>query len=187
MIHHVYSIKSQNVTLPQDPGYLIFSALCDRLPWLHDHHDIQIEPLDGVRENGSLKLFHDSSLRIRGLTDLQASSIDNLWLSVQDNILLLEKGYKKKIKSSSTLASRLVIFNDFDLIKFLQRLNQNLKGVSCAFSIGKTTRDILVKNKKLVGYSVHLTNLSIEDAEKLLETGIGRCRHFGCGIFQPID
>jgi CRISPR-associated endonuclease/helicase Cas3 len=46
-------------------------------------------------------------------------------------------------------------------------------------------RVIHIKQQTIVGYAVHVSNLTEEHSLRLQEFGIGGRRRLGCGIFNP--
>lgn len=187
--------------LPVNNGYLIFAAICTVL-------DDRLPPGVGLFSVGS-KLYDGEHLYLRGdavlrfrLTQPELPSVLQLagkGIDVGGCSVLIGTSSIRVAPSSPTLYSRLVTFkNAMDEGSILQHAMGALKdlGITAEVSlpgnrrgqyVGLPQRRIVkIRNDKVVGYGLTISNLNPGDAQKLLVHGMGGRRHMGCGIFEAV-
>lgn len=110
---------------------------------------------------------------------------------VEINGIRLMIGTKKLafLKKVSCLRARMVTFKScLDKEDFTRKVIQDLseKEIKAQVRIEKI-KTLFIKNKKIVGFSVILNNLSPEDSLKIQSLGMGGRVHMGCGFFVPFN
>jgi len=173
-------------TIPQDHGYRILSGLSLRSPFLHGG-GVQIAPLGGKRVQGgkSLQLHEGSRLRIRGITREQAHQIMSLgafWCG--DEMISVGPAHRKILRPSGKLSTRLLVLKDtVDETTFIEALKCKLPSTAIV-ELGRR-RALKMKSHHYLGYSVRILGLTAEESLCIQETGLGKFRSMGCGVFQP--
>lgn len=192
----------QGNKLPADHGYLLYSAISQLKPELHDLPDnekwLGVELISGIPfEKGLIVLpTRGAVLRLRLPADKfgEVICLAGKRLEIEGYTIRLGIPTARPLQPASTLYSRIVTFkNSLDTAKFLETANRDLleKGITAELEIPKETysrhrRIITIKGKKIVGFSLVAHGLNDEDSLKLQSHGIGGRRSMGCGIFNPI-
>ncbi len=188
--------------LPADHGYLLYSAISQLKPELHDLPDdekwLGVELISGIPfEKGLIVLPNrGATLRLRIPADKfgEVICLAGKQLDIEGHKIRLGIPTARPLQPSSTLYARIVTFkNSLEVPKFLETANRDLteKEITAELEIPKETysrhrRIITIKGKKIVGFSLIAHGLNDEDSLKLQSTGIGGRRSMGCGIFNPI-
>jgi len=178
-------------TIPLDHGYRVFGALCKTLGNLHNVEWLAVHPIRGTfLDSKTLRLEpHKAELRLR----VTASKIPNVirlagkTLDVAGNRVSVGVPSVYALMPAETLVSRLVVIkNAMDEESFHTAAQTKLQelGVSCNVEIGRS-RIITISQKKVLGFSTVLTNLSLEDSLKVQTHGLGGRQRMGCGVFLP--
>jgi len=177
-------VLTPGVSLPQENGYLVLSALSRRLPFLHDQGGIQIAPVRGTRRRDhSIRTDYKSRLHIRGITPEQAAQVSGTWVTALGGPLGILEYQEVPLRPSPYLASRLVIFEDIvDRDEFMQEMARVVPGAE--IQIGRR-RTLCLKGKRYLGYAVHLNGLTAEASVRVQREGIGKYTSMGCGVFYP--
>jgi CRISPR-associated protein Cas6 len=187
--------------LPSDHGYGLYAALARVLPQLHeDTCAIRIAPIRGsYTGNGSLKLDpRFSRLRLR----LDADQIPLLLALAGKNIDVDGHGLRlgvpqvRSLVPAPNLVARLVTIKGFtEPGPFLDAARRQLDAlrVSNQAAIpqvlegpraGQPRRRIVrVKDKRVVGFPVIVSELTAEESIRLQESGLGGRGKMGCGFF----
>ena len=188
----------QGNKLPADHGYLLYSAISQIKPELHETNWLGIELISGVPfEKGFIVLPNrGAALRLRIPADKfgEVICLAGKQFDIEGHKIRLGIPTARPLLPASTLYARIVTFkNSLEVPKFLETANRDLteKGISAELEIPKETysrhrRIITIKGKKIVGFSLIAHGLNNEDSLKLQSTGIGGRRSMGCGIFNPI-
>lgn len=184
--------------LPADHGYLLYSAISQIKPELHEKKWLGIEKISGVPfDKGIITLpTRGACLKMR----LPADKFGEVFALAGKQIEI--EGYKirlgipvaRPIQPSPSLYSIIVTFkNSLTVEKFLETAAREFaeKEITANLEIPKEThsrhrRIITIKGKKVVGFSLIAHDLNDEDSLKLQSLGIGGRRSMGCGIFNPI-
>ncbi|HEY0429479.1 MAG TPA: type I-MYXAN CRISPR-associated protein Cas6/Cmx6 [Pyrinomonadaceae bacterium] len=189
--------------LPADHGYLLYSAISQLKPDLHNLPDdekwLGIELISGVPfDKGVIALpTRGANLRLRIPADKFGKVMDlsGKHLDIEGHKIRLGIGYAYPIQPASALYARIVTFrNSLTVEKFLETANRDLTEkleIKAKLEIPKEThsrhrRIITIKGKKVVGFSLITRDLTDEDSLKLMSEGLGGRRAMGCGIFNPI-
>ncbi|CAN5488823.1 type I-MYXAN CRISPR-associated protein Cas6/Cmx6 [soil metagenome] len=200
-------------SVPSDHGYLLYSSLSRLRQSLHAAEWLGIHPISGIPAgDGSLKLSPSSRLRFRlpieYLPELIPLAGKRLVLALNDRISAVRIGLPEiqPLKPGAELFSRCVTIKlsatekgdrapDREL--FLAAVHAKLQRLGIAGKVSiddeldsrgheRSRRVIHIKQKTVVGYSVHITELSEKDSLQLQEVGIGGRRRMGCGVFVPV-
>lgn len=187
----------QGEILPADHGYLLYSAISQLKPELHETGWLGIEMISGIPfDKGLIALPRNAALRLR----IPANKFGELIplagkrLEIDGHIIHLGIPTARPIVSSAELYSRIVTIRGFmEVPEFLQAANRQLSDLEINAELelpkedrSRSRRIITVKDKKIVGFSLVARGLKDEDSIKLQSYGIGGRRAMGCGIFNPI-
>jgi CRISPR-associated protein Cas6 len=202
MIELQFPVAGQS--LPADHGYLLYSALSGFLPLLHgDGERIAVGPITGQwNGNGTLALSsRRSRLRIR-LPAEQIASVLPLAgkaLDVGGHRVRLGVPTVQQLVPSPTLAAKMVTIKGFMAPEeFLAAAGRQLDELGIRGKLGipvhhgaprvnEPRRKVMrIREKKVVGFPLHATELSAEDSLRLQEHGLGGRRKMGCGFFAPL-
>jgi CRISPR-associated protein Cas6 len=178
--------------LPVDHGYLLYSALCHKLPELHELNQIAVHPLRGQYiGNRQMQVTDLTRLTLRTVTDLIPTLIrlTGKELTVSNRTLRIGVPQVQAILPVESLRSRLVTTkNGEDVERFQTELRRQLSAMKVseeALLTVKHRRTLRIRDKEIVGHEVHLERLLSADSLVVQETGLGGRRHMGCGIFVP--
>ena len=95
----------------------------------------------------------------------------------------------KKVRSSKLLFSPIVVIKGkMSLEEISNSIKQQIGDmeINASFKVEKR-RIIIVRDKKIIGYSFLIGDLSEKDSIRLQENGIGGRLHFGAGFLKPIQ
>lgn len=188
----------QGRTLPADHGYLLYSAISQIRPELHEKEWLGIEMISGMpSDRGKISLpVRGGGLNFRIPADKFGEIIPlaGKRLDVDGHSIRLGIPTAEPLTPSSSLYSRIVTIRGFMQVpEFLDAANRQLNELDIK---GKLTlpneeqsrhrRILTIKDSKIVGFSVIASGLSEEDSIKLQTHGIGGRRSMGCGLFNPI-
>ena len=191
-------------SLPADHGYPLYASLSRLLPSLHSEADgFAIGPILGqYAGDGKLVLTAKRAcLRLR----LNASDVGNVIALAGKRIVIAGHALRLGVPTVHALApapalmARLVTIKGFEEPEsFLAAARRQLDELHIAAEVsipvvlsgphaGEPRRRILrIKDKRVVGFTVHVTGLNDDDSLKLQATGIGGRRKMGCGFFVPL-
>jgi CRISPR-associated protein Cas6 len=179
------SFKTKGSKIPIDHGYVLFSALSNHLPYLHEKNEIGVHCIRGVPI--------ESFLNIRGPLKFRASLNDVPKILTLEGKTIYLANHPIKIgpvgiyplRPSRLLYSRITVIKGFEEAEcFRDSLNIQIEklNVKCRTEIGKR-RVLKVKDKIIVGFEVSLHDLSETDSLTIQYNGLGGKSHMGCGIF----
>lgn len=202
--------NGQDVKLPADHGYLLYSALSQRIQALHTDQEVGVFLINGrPQKDRSLQLQSKSRLTLR----LPYTEISNYLilagqeLNIGGYVVSLQGGYLRPLEPISRLYSALTIIKGFSEPEaFLNAVQKQLHELNIQAQPGliyqpeilsqnqeKTTgshspflrRTLRIRDKNIVGFALQVEGLNAEESIRLQEKGIGGRRHFGCGLFVP--
>jgi CRISPR-associated protein Cas6 len=188
----------QGNKLPADHGYLLYSAISQIKPELHETKWLGIELISGVTfEKGLIVVPNRGGvLRLRIPADKfgEVICLAGKQFDLEGHKIRLGIPTARPLQPSPTLYARIVTFkNSLEVPKFLETANRDLleKGITATLEIPKEERSrhrriITIKGKKIVGFSLIAHGLNDEDSLKLQSEGLGGRRSMGCGLFNPI-
>lgn len=184
--------------LPADHGYLLYAAISQIKPELHETKWLGIEKISGVPfDKGIIALpARGAYLKMRLPADRfgEVIPLAGKQIEIEGNRLRLGIPVARPIQPSPSLYSGIVTFkNSLTVEKFLETAARELaeKEITAKLEIPKQTysrhrRIITIKGKKVVGFSLIVRDLTDEDSLKLQSEGLGGRRSMGCGLFNPI-
>jgi CRISPR-associated protein Cas6 len=182
----------QGNKLPADHGYLLYSAISQIKPELHETKWLGIEMISGVMfEKGFIIVpSRGASLRLRIPADKfgEVICLAGKQFDIEGHTIRLGIPTARPLLPASSLYSRIVTFrNSLEVPKFLETANRDLleKEITAELEIPKETRSrhrriITIKGKKIVGFSLIAHGLNDEDSLRLQSEGIGGRRSMGC-------
>lgn len=188
--------------LPIDHGYPLYGAICRVLgPSLHGSEPVGVFPISGIRAGPAMLHISDRSrLRLRtpvehipGVLGLSGESLE-----IDGQRIRLGVPQTLALTPAAVLAARLVTIKGFrEPEPFLEAARRQLDalGIRGRAEIpvrrtgphgGEPTRRILrIKDKKVVGFAMIVSELTAEESLILQEHGLGGRRRMGCGLFVP--
>jgi len=194
----VYNIQCR--CLPVDHAYALSQAIVQALPWFADEeraglHTIHVaESGNGwMRPDRADALLHLSrrtrlTLRLPKHRIDDAAMLTGQTLDVDGNPLRVDKSAVKPLSSITTVFSRYIVTHDgADENAFLQDVMAQIgamgirpKKMLCGMERIIATPDRLMHTRSLM-----LADLTVEEAVKLQQQGLGADRKLGCGLFIP--
>lgn len=186
--------------LPVDHAQVLSQGILQYLPW------IQAEPLAGIHlihiagsQNGWMKpedpsasLYPSRRTRLRlriPITRLDdAKELIGQTINLGGHELRIDAAEKRPVYSSAVLLSRhLIVEPGESETEFLQRiLNEiNQLGIRCRRLLPGRHVSLTLANGPVETCSLMAADLTPMDSITLQELGIGKGRHFGCGLFIP--
>ena len=183
--------------LPADHGYLIYAAISQTMPQLHETGWLGVEMISGIPfDQGLIALPRNAELRLRIPADKFGAviALAGKRLEIDKHPIRLGIPTARPLAPSAKLYSRLVTIRGFmEVPEFLEAANRQLRELEITARLelpdedrSRHRRIITVKDKKIVGFSLLAQGLCDEDSIKLQACGIGGRRAMGCGIFNPI-
>jgi CRISPR-associated protein Cas6 len=176
--------------IPVDHGYTLFSAVSRCLPEFHQAQDVRLALIRGrYIGDGLLQLLPGSRVVFRLPSDKAA-----LYINLAGKTLDLD-GHKIRVgvpssqglvPATALYAHLVTIKNGLDQERFEAEIRRQLDVQGCQgrMTIGKR-RTFSIHAKKVVGYSLLVSELTAEESFILQEQGLGGRRKMGCGFFQP--
>ena len=206
----VFRITGEHI--PFDHGYMLYSGLSKLQPNLHEADWLAIHPINGLQAGHRLlKLTPKSRLCFRipadSLSVMLPLAGKRLVLADNNATFSIHIGVPelRLLKPKHELFSRCVTIKVSEAEKSNQPPNREMFLSAVQAQMQKlgikgnawiddkrdtkgresSRRVIHIKGQTIVGYSVHVSDLSEEHSLKLQEVGIGGRRRFGAGIFNP--
>jgi CRISPR-associated protein Cas6 len=187
MVDVVYPLAGDG--LPRDHRQALADALERLLPWLDAHPEAGVHCINVVAGSGSPALLSQRSrlaLRVRREHVGALAALDGARLDVAGHALRLGHPVLRELLPHGTLYAHLVATSDDDELAFQAAIERELG------ALGVRGRQICGRRQvvscgaaQLTGFSLMLDGLSPDDSMQLLEAGLGRHRHLGCGVFVP--
>lgn len=176
--------------LPADHGHVLFEALAVHLPWLRDVPEAGVHPVHGAPTGRDDKLVINRRVklvlrvpreRLEDARQLVGCSVD-----LGPDRLQIGVMKERPLSPFATMYSHLVVMGEADEAGFLAAARRELEkmDIRCGLIPGKQ-RKITTPSGSLTGYSLMLHDLTLEQSVALQESGLGRYRGYGCGIFIP--
>ena len=188
MVDVIYPLQGQ--TLPRDHRRALAEALERLLPWLAEPAEAGVHRINAVAGIGPTALLSQRArltLRVRRervgeLAPLQGAVLDIAGFKLQ----LGPAAVVRELLPHATLYAHLVTTADDDELAFLGSIEHELEalGVPCRRICGR--RQVIDNDGvPVTGYSLMLDGLSPAGSLRVLESGLGRHRRLGCGLFVP--
>ena len=178
----------QGDTLPRDHRRVLAAAIGQALPWWAAMADAGVHRLNVATGGGPLALLSRRTrltLRVPRERASDAAALEGAALPVGPTTLRVGPPQLRELRPYSTLYAHFVAADDeHDEAAFLDAVAAELAtlGVVCRAICG---RHQVVEGGALQGYGLMLDGLNAAGALRVLEAGIGRHRHWGCGVFVP--
>lgn len=188
----------QGKKLPAVHGYLLYSAISQTIPSLHETDWLGIEQISGFpSDKGIITLPNRSArlnLRIPADKFGEVIPLAGKRLEIDGHKIRIGIPIAKPLISAPELYSRIVTIHGFtEIPEFLEAAKKQTNELKInttlelpAEDMSRHRRIITIKNRKIVGFSLVAKGLNDEDSLKLQTHGIGGKRSMGCGIFNPI-
>jgi CRISPR-associated protein Cas6 len=181
-------------TVPVDHGYLLLAAASRLVPAIHHNPKIGLDLMRGVSVgNGKLLLSaQESFFTIRTPVEIvpQLLPLAGKRLNLGNTPIRLGIPQMNALMASTALVSRLVAISGYmEEEAFRLAINRQIAALkptrSLEVGIGRR-RVMSVRAATIVGFGVHLWNLTDVDSLTIQEYGLGGRRRFGCGLFRPV-
>ncbi len=165
----------------------LWSEIVKTLPWLKDEVHAGILPLKGAESRDGMLLPQRAklALRIPEKYETQALALTGKMLDVEGNRLDVGQGRKRPIEAYPTLKAQ-IVESQLDEAAFLEEVGHALAalGIPCKWICGKR-QSLQLASGTVSGYSLVVHDLKPADSIRLQQVGLGKYRHYGCGIFVP--
>lgn len=175
-------------TIPADHAWDLYQALLLRFEWLESDGGIGVHPIRGAQiGSGLLHLGKRGRLTLR-LPQARATKS----LALTGAKLALGAGVEvgpgqiKKLLPHGTIYSYFVTTGSDNELVFGTQVMDELQaaGIACKVVCGRA-RQAVTGRGEIRGFSLMLHDLPPEASLRIQESGIGRARQLGCGIFVP--
>ncbi|MEX1365621.1 MAG: type I-MYXAN CRISPR-associated protein Cas6/Cmx6, partial [Nannocystaceae bacterium] len=182
--------------LPDDHGYLLFSALCEALPRLSHEPGWALHLVDGVREGSrGIRLGPKSMVRLRmPARELgEALSLTGRDIRVGTDRVHLGMAKIKPLAASARLRSAVVTMPGTTLAGFMAALRRELSTLPLGQDVASIDievgpqRLLRARVRTVIGYEVELLGLRPHASLCIQAHGLGARRHMGAGVFLPVS
>ena len=171
--------------LPRAYRQALAAALDLALPWWAALPSAAVHPLNLSAGTETL-LSRRTRLTLRAprARAAEVMALAGRSLRVGDSALHLGPARQRELVPHGTLYAHLVAADDSDEAFFMQRVGDELTtlGVACRKICG---RHQVLESGTLRGFSLMLDGLGVMDSLRMLDTGLGAHRRWGCGVFIP--
>jgi CRISPR-associated protein Cas6 len=188
MVDVVYPLSGER--LPRDHRQALADALERVLPGLTAWPGLGVHRVNVVAGNGSSALLSQRSrlaLRVRREQVPAMAPLDGARLDVGGYPVQVGHAHLRDLVPHGTLYAHLVTTGDDDELEFQATIERELKAldVSGRPICGHRHTVTIDRKGRLTGFSLMLDGLSPADSMQVLESGLGRHRGLGCGVFVP--
>lgn len=198
------SLSVSGPRVPHDCAYALFSALCRLWPELHDRPEIGIHQLHGKFNPPNRDLLPNRLILRVPQADLpRALNLAGSELNLVGRSLRLgQVEALRPLVAAKTLYARLVTAKGRvaagDLLNFVREELDRQGIVGLAALVPRTgklapgkdpflRRTLSIHDRTIAGYAVTVSELEPAHSLMLQQNGIGGRRHFGCGLFHPVQ
>jgi CRISPR-associated protein Cas6 len=188
MVDVIYPLHGSE--LPRDHRRVLAEALERLVPWLADPAQAGVHRINVVAGGGATALLSQRArlmLRVRRERLAELAPLQDAVLDVGGFALRLGSVVAvRELLPYGTLYAHVVATADDDELAFLETIEGELDTmqVPCRRICGR--RQVIDNDgEMLTGFSLMLDGLSPADSLRLLESGLGRHRRLGCGMFVP--
>lgn len=177
----------EGAVVPREHRRSLTAALEAALPWLADLRHAWLHRINVSAGDGELALLSGRSRLMLRLPRERAGDVGALSgaeLTIGGHALRLGAPRVRELLPHGTLYSHLVAAGDASEVGFLDAMASELEAlaVPCRCICG---RQLAAEAGTLRGFSLMLDGLSRSASLRILESGLGPDRRFGCGIFIP--
>ena len=184
----------QGKEVPVDHGYTLYSAISRILEsgeenkWLHNADNVGLLPIRG-HYTGQGKLMLDQHARF-GLR-LPVNLIPKVLRLAGKRLDVNGEALRVGVSTTSALIPAPLLYahivttkNGEDETRFDTEIQRQLDALGIKGKPARGPRRIVtIKDKKVVGYSLLVSELTAEESICLQEQGLGGRRKMGCGVF----
>jgi CRISPR-associated protein Cas6 len=183
MIDLVFAVEGDSV--PREYRVRLADAVERALPWLVQVPGAGIHRLNVAAGAGAEALLSRRTrltLRVPRTVAGAAGALSGAELQIGARRLRVGSHQVRELRPYGTLYAHLVAADDAEEAAFLRAAEATVSalGVPCRAICG---RHQVVEAGALQGFSLMLDGLSSAGALRLLESGLGRHRRLGCGLF----
>jgi CRISPR-associated protein Cas6 len=184
-----FLVTGRNITV--DHGFDLYSAISRINPDFHEAEGIGIKPIRGrYIGDGLLDIHPNSWLTIRLRTSVLPGYINlaGKTIKIKDHSIQIGVPQTRSLVAGSYLYAHLVTTrNGQDQQRFENEISRQMAElkVNGECNIGER-KTFTIHDKKVVGYSMTINELSDEDSILIQEHGLGGRRKMGCGFFEPV-
>ena len=186
----------QGKEVPVDHGYTLYSAISrilesgDENKWLHNADNVGLLPIRGhYAGRGQLVLDQHARFGLRLPVDLipKVLRLAGKRLDVNGEVLRIGSSTTSALIPAPVLYAHIVTTkNGEDEARFDAEVQRQLEALAIKGKPARGPRRIVtIKDKKVVGYSLLVSELTAEESIRLQENGLGGRRKMGCGVFVP--
>jgi CRISPR-associated protein Cas6 len=188
MVDVIYPLQGR--LLPRDHRRALAEALERLVPWLSEPAEAGVHRINAVAGTGPTALLSERArltLRVRRERVGELAPLRGAVLDVGGHALQLgQVAVVRELLPHATLYAHLVSTADDEELAFLDTIDHELEalGVPCRCICGR--RQVIDNDgAPVTGYSLMLDGLSPAASLRVLESGLGRHRRLGCGVFVP--
>jgi CRISPR-associated protein Cas6 len=191
MVDAVFPLEGRS--LPRDHRLALAGALATVAPWLPDLARAGLHPVNLVHGGADPALLSHRARLVLRVPRSHADALhalDGAELDVAGHRVRLGTPHLRDLLPHNTLYAHFVaadlVGDGDDEVAFVAAIDAELDalGASCRRICGRRQR-IRGGDDTLVGYSLMLHGLAAPGALRVLETGVGRHRWLGAGLFVP--
>lgn len=176
--------------IPADHGYALYQELLRLAPWLAQTPGLAVHPVHAGPTGRNANLVINR--RVKLVLRVPVARFDALEALVGQTIdpgagpIRIGALKRRPMTPFQTLYAHFVAMDEADEVEFLARAQAELEamGIRCGLICGKR-REMATPTGTVVGYSLMLHDVSLEESIRLQETGLGLHRGYGCGVFIP--
>lgn len=179
-------------SIPRDHGYLLWTALAERVPALCQEPGWAVGPVRGAELGDRLMLGEASTLRIRlPATEFgQALALSGATLRIGLDHVSLGKPRTSPLASAKSLRAHVAIASCLgDAVDAVVRRDLGLLLEQDPWTISVRIgpqRVLRARDRTVMVYEVTLSGLEPLASVELQARGLGTRRHMGAGFFEPI-
>lgn len=191
-----FHIQAKEIAV--DHGYALYGAISriletkgkDEDKWLHTADNVGLLPIRGrYAGKGKLLLGQHAQLGLRLPVSLipKVLRLAGKRLDVNGDVLRVGVSTTSALIPAPVLYAHIVTTkNGEDENRFDAEIQRQLDALGIKGKPARGPRRIVtIKDKKVVGYSLLVSELTAEESIRLQEHGLGGRRKMGCGVFVP--
>lgn len=176
----------EGTSLPSDFRLALWQALVGALPWLVEESRVAPHPVRVVETDYGVALLPKrSKLTIRAPADLaqELLRLEGSRLEIGESWLKVGSGKVWKLPHVSTLFANFVTTGERDESLFCHDIENELEklGVSAQLICGRAST-LTAGGQQFFGFPLALHSVPRAGFNRLLQSGLGRQRHLGCGV-----
>jgi CRISPR-associated protein Cas6 len=179
-------------TLPSDHGYALYGALCQAVPELHAAEWWGLHTVRGTRAvAGVIALSRAPRLGLRMPPERipMVLPLAGRRLDVAAHRVGLGAPTVEALVPVAALSARIATIKPFlDPEPFKQAAEKQLVELEVAGKVSLGARKVVrIGGRRVVGFSIRVSDLAPEASLLLQEKGIGGRRRMGCGVFRKSE